>query len=211
VFNRKKVQLLETELQDLRTAFVEFKADTEREIGVKEGKIEGLTAALIDVARLVGNSNVQANEIIAGTIADDLDDQALPPVEIKITIVDIKHVGVSKEVGEFSQSFSYALGEFLRQPNISSISPGTELYKDMDYLATRQALQRRDLTPKYTTYKRATTEILIHSPYVVALEEVTGAVLSFLEKTFETRKAQVQIREMSKEESPKISYRVQID
>jgi hypothetical protein len=217
VFNRKKVRLLENELQEIRLAFDEFRVNAGCETEEKDRKITELTAALteltavlIDVAGLVGDSNIQARELISGAVAEDLDDQTLPSVDIKISIVDIKEAGVSKEIGAFSQSFSYALSEFLKRPSISSITSGTELYRDIDHVALMEALRRRDLTAKYTTYKRATTEIAIHSRYIAPLEEVTGAVLSFLEKTFEQRDAQVQIREMSKEESPAISYRVQI-
>lgn len=213
MFNRNKVRRLESELQNTKNSFDGFKADTERRISDKDGRIADLVAALKNVADLIGSSNVQAKEVVAAAISEDLDDQQLPSVDIKITIADIKNVGIGKELGELSQSFSFALGEFLRCPNISSISPGSERYEiEAGESMMIRAMMRHDLRSSWDgTRTRPTTEISIHSRYIVELEEVTGAVLSFLEKAFENHKAQVAIRNMSKEDRPSISYRVQVD
>lgn len=214
VFNKGKIRELESQLAHCREEGEMVRREAASQVQALEatvkdvqGQLALMADTLVSLLSIVPGDAVRLREVITAQIPEIAPIEQLPQVRVGITIVDTKGNGVSKEIGELSQSLSYALGEFLRSPSVEKISQGIEAYQDLD---SRQPVNRILRSFNFDNYTRTTHEIALTSPYLAELEVVTAAIFKLLENVFEKRSPRVTILHMEKTNNPVCKFRVQI-
>ena len=200
MFGRARIRELESQLQQVGIRADEQAQALRDEVASRDAALVQLRQSIAGLLRVVDKNDTVAREAISALVPDDVDQDALPQVEIFVTFVDVHGDNISGDVAMVAQALAPSMAAFLCTPSVNKISGGTELYKQF---------VPGVFMGEWKTYSRRTTEMAISSTYLGDLESVTGAMQTLLAREVKFKPPTIELVEMSKSSVSTIKFRVQ--